>query len=198
MRTFVVAGTLAAMMAATAFAQTPAPQGQAPQPGANQAAGTEAGRGRRAQMNPEDRAAFLDARIAGLKALLRLTPEQERLWPPVEAALRESATLRAQRMQQWREMRVNPNAAQQDPIQRLRAAAERMTENATAMKKLADAAQPLYATLDANQKRRANAFLNRGRGMMAGRHGMMHHERGMMRGEAGPGMHRGPGGDNRQ
>ncbi|WP_204326193.1 hypothetical protein, partial [Stenotrophomonas maltophilia] len=71
----------------------------------------------------------------------------EKLWPPVEAALRESAALRAQRMQQWREMRSNPNQAQVDPIQRLRTAAERMATNAAAMKKLADAAQPLYASL---------------------------------------------------
>ena len=38
------------------------------------------------RMNPEDRAAFADARIAAVHAGLKLTPDQEKLWPPVEAA----------------------------------------------------------------------------------------------------------------
>ncbi|WP_170181937.1 Spy/CpxP family protein refolding chaperone [Phreatobacter stygius] len=181
MNKIVVAGVLATMVtAAPAFAQAPAPQ-----PGPAQSSpgpqGSAPERGRWAQMSPDDRAAFLDARIASLKALLRLNAEQERLWPPVEAALREAGTLRAQRMQQWREMRSNPNAAQLDPIQRLRAGAERMAESAASMKKLADAAQPLYASLDANQKRRADAILSRGRGMMGG--GMDHGPRRWQRGE---------------
>ncbi|MGL4286797.1 MAG: Spy/CpxP family protein refolding chaperone [Phreatobacter sp.] len=183
MNKFVVAGVLATMVTAAAapvFAQAPqsAPAQTAPGPQAPE-------RGRWAQMTPDDRAAFLDARIAGLKAALRLNADQEKLWPPVEAALRESATLRAQRMQQWREMRSNPNQAQVDPIQRLRTAAERMATNAAAMKKLADAAQPLYASLDASQKRRADAMLSRGRGMMGA--GMMGH-----------GPRRGGQGENRQ
>ncbi len=37
-----------------------------------------------------DRAAFLDARIAALHAGLVLTPAQEKLWPSVESALRET------------------------------------------------------------------------------------------------------------
>ena len=44
-----------------------------------------------ARMNPEDRAAFADARIAAVHAGLKLTPDQEKLWPPVEAAVREFA-----------------------------------------------------------------------------------------------------------
>ena len=35
------------------------------------------------RMNPEDRAAFTDARIAAVKAGLKLTPDQDKLWPPV-------------------------------------------------------------------------------------------------------------------
>src|SRR5437879_11997852 len=49
------------------------------------------------RMNPEDRAAFTDARIAAVKAGPKLTPEQEKLWPPVEAAGRDLATLRLDR-----------------------------------------------------------------------------------------------------
>ena len=52
-----------------------------------------------------DRAAFLDARIAGLKAGLRLSPEQEKLWPPVEGALRETAVKRDARVDAFRRER---------------------------------------------------------------------------------------------
>src|SRR5215468_12152639 len=49
------------------------------------------------RMTPEDRAAFVDARIAAVHAGLKLTPDQEKLWPPVEAAVRDFAKLRLER-----------------------------------------------------------------------------------------------------
>src|SRR5436190_18371592 len=48
--------------------------------------------------NAEDAAAFTDAHIAALKAGLKLTPEQEKNWPAVEAAIRDLAKDRADRM----------------------------------------------------------------------------------------------------
>jgi siderophore synthetase component len=195
MRTkIIVAGLLASMVtAAVAVAQTPPPPG----PGGPPTAGNpdRPGRfGRMMQMSPEDRAAFLDARIAGLKAVLRLTAEQERHWPAFEAALREGAAFRTQRMtervQRWREMRENRDAARPDPIQRLRAASDQMAARAAIMKKLADAGAPLYASLDENQKRRAERIMMR-RGMMGHPGGMMHRG-GRGGGEDGP--RRGPGG----
>src|SRR3954466_5650303 len=45
----------------------------------------------------EDRAAFADARIAPVHAGLKLTPDEEKLWPPVEAAVKEFAKLRIER-----------------------------------------------------------------------------------------------------
>ena len=52
------------------------------------ASGTFAATGDSAQQHgrfsPEDRAAFLDARIAALKAGLELSAEQEKNWPPLE------------------------------------------------------------------------------------------------------------------
>jgi len=44
-----------------------------------------------------DIAAFGDARIAALHAGLKLTAEQEQLWPPVETALRDLAKQRSER-----------------------------------------------------------------------------------------------------
>jgi zinc resistance-associated protein len=196
MRTkIIVAGVLASMVtAAVAVAQTaPAPGG----PGGGAGPERQGRFGRMFQMSPDDRAAFLDARIAGLKTVLRLTAEQERHWPAFEAALREGAAFRAQRMtervQRWREMRENRDAPRPDPIQRLRAASERMAAGAAVMKKLADAGAPLYASLDENQKRRAERIMMRrgmmGGGMMGGHPGMMH--RWGRGGEDGP--RRGPG-----
>src|SRR5882757_10028323 len=53
------------------------------------------------RMNPEDRAAFADARIAAVHAGLKLSADQEKLWPPVEAAVREFAKLRIDRANAW-------------------------------------------------------------------------------------------------
>src|SRR5690348_9094322 len=47
--------------------------------------------------SPEDRAAYVDARIAAVHAGLKLNADQEKLWPPVEAAVREFAKLRIDR-----------------------------------------------------------------------------------------------------
>ena len=43
----------------------------------------------RAQLTADDIAAFADARIAALKAALKLTPAQEKNWPAVEQAVRD-------------------------------------------------------------------------------------------------------------
>src|SRR5262245_38383050 len=59
----------------------------------------------RPRLTQEDRAALTDARIAGLKAGLKLTPAQEKNWPAVEAALRERAKLRADRRDRFEKMR---------------------------------------------------------------------------------------------
>lgn len=123
---------------------------------------------------PEDRAAFADARIAALHVGLKLNPDQEKLWPPVESAIRDYGALaRAQR--EARRAR-DPNQMREDAPGALRAMADAQAARAEALRKLADATQPLYATLDAGQKRRA-LILARPMGGGPG---------------AGPGRHRGP------
>src|ERR1700712_313183 len=49
------------------------------------------------RMSSEDRAAFADARIAAVKAGLKLNADKEKLWPPVESAVRDFAKLRIDR-----------------------------------------------------------------------------------------------------
>ena len=109
------------------------------------------------RMSAEDRAAFADARIAAVHAGLKLTADQEKLWPPVEAAVKEFAKLRIDRANaRMNAMRDDSRDRQKpdDPVARLRERAEAMGATAAAMKKIADAADPLYKTLDDGQKRR--------------------------------------------
>ena len=109
------------------------------------------------RMNPEDRAAFTDARIAAVKAGLKLTPDQEKLWPPVETAVRDFAKLRIDRANaRMNAQRDDSRDSQKpdDPVTRLRERADAMATTAAAMKRIANAADPLYKTLDDGQKRR--------------------------------------------
>jgi hypothetical protein len=132
------------------------------------------------RISPEDRAAYADARIAAVHAGLKLTADQEKLWAPVEAAVREFAKLRIDRAN----ARMNPprdDSSQQkpdDPVARLRDRAEKLAATAAAMKKIAEAADPLYKTLDDGQKRRLAVLTHMDR-RFGGRGGWRHHEREM-------------------
>jgi hypothetical protein len=108
------------------------------------------------RMNPEDRAALADARIAAVHAGLKLTPDQEKLWPPLETAVRDFAKMRIDRANARMTAKADDNDAQKqdDPVARLRERADNMATSAAALKKIADAADPLYKTLDEGQKRR--------------------------------------------
>lgn len=105
--------------------------------------------GQQGRMNEGDRAAMLEARLAAIKAGLKLTAEQETLWPPLETAVRDYVKKMA-------ELRDNRQSADRpsDPVERLRRQADEMSARAEAMRNVANAAQPLYATLNDDQKRR--------------------------------------------
>lgn len=127
------------------------------------------------RMNPEDRAAFADARIAAVHAGLRLTPDQEKLWPPVETAVKEFAKLRIDRANaRMNADRDDASRKPDDPVARLRERADNMATSAAAMKKIADAADPLYKTLDDGQKRRLAVLTHMEHGFGGGE-GWRHH-----------------------
>jgi zinc resistance-associated protein len=107
------------------------------------------------QPSTEDLQAFGEARLAALKAGLMLTPDQARNWPAFEQAARDFAK---QRIEHRMTMRSAPRS--DDPVDRLRRRATTMSDLGGGLKKLADAAEPLYKSLDENQKRRF-AMLNR-------------------------------------
>jgi hypothetical protein len=141
------------------------------------------------RLSAEDRAAFVDARIAAVHAGLKLTPDQEKLWPPVEAAVRDFAKLKIDRANA-RMKAENDEDDQQKPddlVARLRERADNMTTSAAALKKIADAADPLYKSLDDGQKRRLALLTHRG-GHFGG-DGWRHRwfERGMDRDDRGGG-----------
>lgn len=159
--------------AAQAQSTTPAPPGTAPaQSGMQMPMGQMmgrgmmggSGRGMMGRFSPEDMSAFIDAHIAAIHAGLKLSADQEKLWPPVESAIRNLATLHVSHMQAMRQTR---GMMASDPVGLLRAMADRMSQGSDAMRKLADAASPLYATLDEAQKRRLQVLVRMGgRGMM--------------------------------
>src|SRR3954468_24794734 len=105
------------------------------------------------QINPEDRAAFTDARIAAVHAGLKLNPDQEKLWPPVEAAVRDFAKLRGEQAN----ARMNAGRNQDDqrfdnPVERLRRRGDNMTKSAGGAEKNGGRGGPLYKTLDEGQR----------------------------------------------
>jgi hypothetical protein len=108
-------------------------------------------------LTPDERAALVDARIAGLKAGLKLTAEQERHWPALEAALRERAKLRSERIERFMKMREQRRAdpsQRGDLVERLKQRADDLAAQAAVTKKLVDAIDPLYKSLDDSQKQR--------------------------------------------
>jgi zinc resistance-associated protein len=134
----VIAGIAALWIAGPAFALTKQPS-QADRP----------------RMSADDMAALTDARIAARKAALKLTPDQEKHWPALEQALRDISKERRARREERRTVEQPA-----DGIQRLRDRADALTTRAGELRRVADAAQPLYQSLDDAQKRRFNVMFH--------------------------------------
>jgi gas vesicle protein len=93
------------------------------------------------------------ARTAHIKADLRLTPEQEKNWPGFESAMSDMGKRYGDRQTAVQADRTQQKAPS-DVIEQLRDEAQFLSERSADRKTLADAAQPLYASLDDQQKRR--------------------------------------------
>ncbi|WP_127092061.1 Spy/CpxP family protein refolding chaperone [Aquabacter cavernae] len=178
MKKALIAATTAALLSGSvfAYAANPAPAGGPP------AGGPE--KQERWKPSAEDRAALTDARIAALKTGLTLSPDQEKLWPAVETALRDVSKDASARRQKMAEQRRAGPPQQPDAIARLRVQADMMTQRAADLTKIADAAQPLYQTLNDSQKHRLQILLREEFRPMGGPQGGPH-------GKGGPGPHRG-------
>jgi hypothetical protein len=99
----------------------------------------------------EERAALLDAHLTGFKAALKLNADQEKSWSLFENAVRDGVKERAERMRAMREQKDGDE--EPSPIDRMRMMSDRLAKRSAAVKTLADAATPLYASLDDGQKR---------------------------------------------
>jgi hypothetical protein len=93
------------------------------------------------------------ARTARIKADLRLTPEQEKNWPGFETAMNDMGKRYGDRQTAVQADRTQQKAPG-DVIEQLRDEAQFLSERSVDRRTLADAAQPLYASLDDQQKRR--------------------------------------------
>jgi LTXXQ motif family protein len=123
-----------------------------------------------------DQQTLLDAKLAGMKAGLQLTPDQEKLWAPFESAVKDAAKARAEAMSQM--MQARRRGERMSPIDHLDAIADRLSRGADDVRKIAAAAKPLYASLDDSQKRTFGVLgrlltpeRRRGAAMMRGQRG---------------------------
>ena len=156
----------------------------------------------RMQQRVADHNAMLDAKLAGLKAGVKLTPDQEKLWGPFEAAVRAAAEMRMEHMEEMmarmHDMRAGDDMEKEggefgegmSPVGRLDRLASQLSEAGAALKKVADAAKPLYDSLN-DEQRHVFGFLSRE--MMHMRHHGMEMEMGLGIGMGRGGHHGWPG-----
>jgi len=104
------------------------------------------------RLSQADFKVLTDIRIGVIKAALQLTPEQEKLWPAVEEAIRARADTRYRRLASLRERLDQPRDT--DPVQLFRRRADVLADRAAGLRKLADAWQPLYQGLTPDQRTR--------------------------------------------
>ena len=142
-----ITAVVGSTLAMTGAAKAQQPPATAPAPSA------PAATGKMPQYTAADAGAVLNARIAGLKTVMALSPEQEKLWPPVEAAIREIATSSFERLKQ--RLAAGPPADFLDVLGKLADAEEGRARD---LKKFVAAAKPLVASLSPEQKRRVPAF----------------------------------------
>jgi hypothetical protein len=117
------------------------------------------------QLNVADRNTLTDLRIDLVKAALQLTPDQQKLWPAVESAIRARAEDRKARLAKIAETvgkRADENPVDvlrnRDPIAFLQRRSEALAQRSADLDKLAEAWQPLYKTLSPEQRQRMAAL----------------------------------------
>ena len=144
----IAAGATALFVTASPLAYAQAPSGRASE-----------------RLTAADWANLTDTRISLVKAALQLTPEQEKLWPPVEAAIRARAKDRqariaalAERAAELRDRSRIEVLRDRNPVEFLERRAAALAQRAAEVKTLADAWKPLYQTLNPEQKRRMAAL----------------------------------------
>jgi len=106
------------------------------------------------EFTSEEASLVLNARIAALRTVIGLSPDQEKLWPPVESAIRQIAADAAKRRAQF--LGAAPPASFLDVLRHI---ASSETERGKDLLRLVEAAKPLVDSLSPAQQRRMPAFL---------------------------------------
>jgi hypothetical protein len=142
----VVIGTTALFLTASSIANAQSSQTSSPTP---------------ERLNATELNTLTDMRVDLVKAALQLTPEQEKLWPPVESAIRANAEDRKARIAKVQEtvgIRGDQSRADvmrnRDPIAFLQRRSQALAQRAADLDRLAEAWQPLYNTLSQEQRQR--------------------------------------------
>jgi zinc resistance-associated protein len=107
----------------------------------------EAAHKERMQHWAADHEAMMDAGLGGMKAALKLTPNQDPLWEAFENAIRGAGKARMDDMRQMME-----NRERMSSVERMDATAGYMARRADELKRISEAAKPLYGSLDDTQK----------------------------------------------
>jgi hypothetical protein len=142
----IVAGLSALFITASSLAYAQVSTGPAQSSGPTQAGPAQE------RLSDAEFKTLTDRRIELIKLALQLKPDQEKSWPAVEEAIRARAMARRQRL-----VNLVARATGQrefNPVELLRDRADALATRAANLKKLTDAWQPLYASLDDNQKAR--------------------------------------------
>ncbi len=98
-----------------------------------------------------------DGRLAMAKAALKLSPDQEKLWAPIEEQVRAAFKAREAKRAEWektREERQKQRAEGKRPdlAERFDKMSQNMTERSERMKAFATAFRPFYGSLSEEQK----------------------------------------------
>ena len=117
----------------------------------------------------EVRASLQDGRIAMIKTSLKLTPEQLKLWEPVEAKMRADFADSQKLRDEWRQKRAERRgmsreerrASREALPDRMDRSSRRLVQRAERMKGYAEVLRPFYASLSDDQKAVANIVLER-------------------------------------
>ena len=132
--------------------------------------------------------ALLDARIAAIQAGLRLNADQQRLFPPLEQAIRAISAERADRWERRDDERRDQSLGF---VERFERQSERVSRRAENLRAFSTALRPFWDSLDEQQRRLLPVLLrptaevarlrmnDRNGDERRGRHGrgmMMHHD----------------------
>jgi hypothetical protein len=107
----------------------------------------------RAELTASQMTDSAEVRTAKMKVDLNLTADQEKNWARFATAMQDMSEKQADRRIALRDARAQQHGAL-DALEELRKNADYQIELSTDLKKLADAAQPLYASLNEQQKSR--------------------------------------------